>query len=34
VQLAYYKRALEQLTGKPVKEVWIYSFYAGEGFRL
>ena len=34
VQLAYYKRALEQLTGKQVKEVWIYSFYAGEGFRL
>ncbi len=34
VQLNYYRRALEQLTGKPVKETWIYSFYAGEGFRL
>lgn len=34
VQLDYYRRALEQLTGKNVKEVWIYSFYAGEGFRL
>jgi len=34
VQLAYYRRALEQLTGSSVKEVWIYSFHAGEGFRL
>ena len=34
VQLDYYRRALEQLTGKRVKETWIYSFYAGEGFRL
>ena len=34
VQLNYYRRALEQLTGKRVKETWIYSFYAGEGFRL
>lgn len=25
-QLAYYKRTLEQLTGKPVKETYIYSF--------
>ena len=34
VQLDYYRRALERLKGKQVKEVWIYSFYAGEGFRL
>lgn len=25
-QLLYYARALSQLTGKPVKEAWIYSF--------
>ena len=34
VQLDYYRRALEQLRGKRVREIWIYSFYAGEGFRL
>jgi len=34
VQLDYYRKALEQLRGKQVREIWIYSFYAGEGFRL
>ena len=34
VQLDYYRRALEQLQGKTVREIWIYSFHAGEGFRL
>lgn len=30
IQLAYYKRALEQMTGKRVKEVYLYSFRLGE----
>lgn len=34
VQLAYYQRALEQITGKQVKEKKIYSFYLGEEITL
>ena len=30
VQLAYYQKALEKVTGKPVKERKIYSFYLGK----
>lgn len=33
-QLAYYRIALEKLTGKPVKEVWFYAFATGEDFRI
>ncbi len=29
-QLKYYAKALEQITGKKVKECWIYSFTLGE----
>lgn len=32
VQLRYYRKALEKLKHKPVKEVWIYSIYAETGF--
>lgn len=32
VQLQYYRKALEKLKHKPVKEVWIYSLYAETGF--
>jgi len=34
VQLEYYKKALEQLTGKKVKEIYIYSFALGKEIRL
>lgn len=34
VQLDYYRRALEQSTGKPVKECRIYSFALGRDFRV
>lgn len=34
VQLQYYARALERLTGRPVKEQIIYSFALGEQIRL
>lgn len=30
VQLDYYQKALEQMTGKPVKEKWIYSLTMGK----
>ena len=33
-QLAYYRIALEKLTGKPVKEVWFYAFAKDECFRI
>lgn len=33
-QLKYYRRALEMLTGKEVKEVWFYAFGTGEDFRI
>lgn len=33
-QLQYYKRTLEQLTGKTVKEVYLYSFCLEEAIRL
>ncbi len=33
-QLRYYRRALERLTGKPVKETWFYSFAKEEDFRI
>ena len=33
-QLAYYKRALEQITGRKVKETYVYSFTFGEAFLL
>ncbi len=33
-QLAYYRKALERLTGKTVKEVWFYAFAKDEGFRM
>ena len=33
-QLGYYRLALERLTGKPVKEVWFYSFAKDFGFRI
>ena len=31
IQLEYYKRSLEQITGRPVKEAVIYSFHLGKG---
>ncbi len=34
VQLAYYKRSLEQMTGKPVREGLIYSVALGKTIRL
>ena len=34
VQLEYYKQALEQLTGKRVKETYIYSFALNKDIRL
>jgi len=34
VQLDYYQEALEHLTGKPVKEKILYSFYLGCEIRL
>ena len=33
-QLAYYRIALEKLTGKQVKEVWFYAFAKDECFRM
>lgn len=33
-QLKYYKAALEQLTGKKVTKVWIYSFFLGEALEV
>lgn len=33
-QLDYYQKALEQITGKKVKEKKIYSFYLGEEIRI
>jgi ATP-dependent helicase/nuclease subunit A len=33
-QLKWYKRALEQMTGKTVKEIILYSFFLGKAFRL
>ena len=33
-QLKYYRRALEMLTGKKVKEVWFYAFGTGEAFEI
>lgn len=34
LQLDYYKQALERITGKPVKETIIYSFYLGRSLEL
>ena len=34
IQLEYYKRSLEQITGKRVKESLIYSFALGKEIRL
>lgn len=34
VQLSYYRKALERLTGKHVKEIYIYSFALGREIRL
>lgn len=34
MQLTYYAQALEQLTGKRVKEKWIYSFTLQEGIEV
>ena len=34
VQLDYYGRALTQLTGKKVKEKWIYSFGLRKAIQL
>ena len=31
IQLAYYRLALEQITGIPVRESWIYSVALGKG---
>ena len=33
-QLGYYCKALERLTGKPVKEIWFYSFSKDEDFQV
>jgi len=33
-QLAFYARALEALTGRPVKERWVVLLRAGEAVRL
>lgn len=33
-QMKYYARALAQLTGRPVCEMWIYSFHLGEEIRI
>ncbi len=33
-QLLCYRCALEKLTGKPVKEMWIYSLYADQAIQL
>jgi ATP-dependent helicase/nuclease subunit A len=33
-QLKWYKRALEQMTGKTVKEIILYSFFLGKAFHL
>ncbi len=33
-QLEYYARALQQLTGKKVKERYLYSFYLQEEIRV
>lgn len=34
IQLEYYKRSLEQITGRQVKEAVIYSFHLGKEIRL
>ena len=34
VQLEWYERALEQATGKKVKEKWIWSFALGKEIRI
>lgn len=34
VQLEYYEKALEMITGKPVKEKWIYSFALNKEMKL
>lgn len=33
-QLDYYRMALEQITGKKVKERYLYSFYLQEEIRI
>ena len=33
-QLSYYRKALEQITGKKVKEAIIYSLHLGEEIRI
>lgn len=33
-QLRYYRRALEQIYGLPVRETWIYSFFAEYAFSV
>jgi ATP-dependent helicase/nuclease subunit A len=33
-QMDYYRQALEQLTGKPVVEAYLYSFHLGEEIRI
>lgn len=33
-QLEYYRKALSQVTGKPVKEAWIYSFWLGKAISV
>ena len=33
-QLLFYRRALEQITGTPVRETWLYSFALGKMIRV
>ena len=34
IQLLYYARALEQLRGKKVKEIYLYSFALGKALKI
>ena len=34
VQLRYYREALERLTGRKVREVWLYSFSLGKALEV
>lgn len=34
MQIKYYNKALEQITGKPVTEKYLYSFYLGKWYKI
>ena len=34
MQLNWYGRALERITGKPVKEMWLYAIRKGKAYKV